>query len=46
MHLDDQDHFLTAGSFAYEPSDNLHQFKNTGKDRFAFICIVHEEGDK
>lgn len=46
LQLDGQDHFLTAGSFAYVPSDKLHQFTNTGKDRFAFICIVPEEGDK
>jgi len=32
-----------------EPSGfphKLHQFTNSGKGRFAFICIVPEEGDK
>lgn len=35
---------VKAGSFAYVPSDELHQFKNTGKGMFRFICIVPEEG--
>jgi len=46
LHLDGQDYLLTAGSFAYVPSDKLHQFTNIGNGRFAFICIVPEEGDK
>jgi len=46
LHLDGQDYSLTAGSFAYVPGEKLHQFTNTGNGRFAFICIVPEEGDK
>jgi len=46
LHLDGQDYSLTAGSFAYVPSDKIHQFTNTSNGRFAFICIVPEEGDK
>lgn len=46
LHLDGQDYSLTAGSFAYVPSDKLHQFTNTCNGRFSFICIVPEEGDK
>jgi quercetin dioxygenase-like cupin family protein len=37
---------VKAGSYAYVPSDTLHQFKNVGKDLFKFICIVPEEGHK
>jgi len=46
LHLDGQDYQLEAGSFAYVPSNKLHQFTNTGNGRFAFICIVPEEGDQ
>lgn len=46
LHLDGQDYLMEAGSFAFAPSNKLHQFTNTGEDRFAFICIVPEEGDK
>ncbi len=45
LHLDGQDYLIEAGSFAFAPSNKLHQFKNTGSDRFAFICIVPEQGD-
>lgn len=46
LHLDGQDYPMEAGSFAFAPNNKLHQFINTGKDRFTFICIVPEEGDK
>ncbi|SHI89109.1 cupin domain-containing protein [Desulfosporosinus lacus] len=46
LYLDGQDYALEAGSFAFVPSNELHQFTNTGDGRFAFICIVPEEGDK
>ena len=46
LHLDGQDYVLEAGSFAFVPNNKLHQFTNTGDDRFVFICIVPEEGDK
>lgn len=46
LHLDGQDYLLEAGSFAFVPSNKLHQFTNTGIDGFVFICIVPEEGDK
>lgn len=35
---------VSAGSYAYVPSDALHQFRNVGKGIFKFICIVPEEG--
>jgi quercetin dioxygenase-like cupin family protein len=37
---------VTPGSYAYVPSDSLHQFRNAGKGLFKFICIVPEEGHK
>lgn len=46
LHLDGKDYQLEAGSYAFVPSNKLHQFANTGKGRFAFICIVPEEGNK
>ena len=46
LHLDGQDYQVEAGSFAFAPNNKLHQFINTGDGRFAFICIVPEEGDK
>ena len=35
---------VTAGSYAYVPANKLHQFKNTGKVAFKFLCIVPELG--
>lgn len=37
---------VSAGSFAYVPSDSLHQFRNVGDGVFKFICIVPKEGHK
>jgi len=44
--LDGQNHVMEPGSFAFVPGNKLHKFTNTGNKRFAFICIVPEEGDK
>ncbi len=46
LHLDGQDYELEAGSFAYVPGGKLHQFTNLSEEKFVFICIVPEEGDK
>lgn len=35
---------ITEGSFAYVPSNELHQFKNVGNEVLKFICIVPKEG--
>ncbi len=35
---------VEKGSYAFVPSNTLHQFKNTGKDTFKFICIVPKRG--
>jgi quercetin dioxygenase-like cupin family protein len=45
LHLDGVDHDVDEGSFAYVPAGATHQFRNTGADTFAFICIVPEEGE-
>lgn len=34
---------IAAGGYAYVPAMMLHQFKNTGKDRLKFICIIPKE---
>ncbi|MGX8796101.1 cupin domain-containing protein [Fusibacter sp. JL298sf-3] len=44
--IDDTVHPLTAGSYAYVPSNALHQYRNTGDATFKFLCIVPEEGHK
>lgn len=35
---------IKKGSIAFVPPGQLHQFKNTGKEKLAFICIVPKEG--
>jgi quercetin dioxygenase-like cupin family protein len=43
----DNEHFkVQAGSYAYVPSDKLHQFRNISDKEFKFICIVPKEGHK
>jgi quercetin dioxygenase-like cupin family protein len=37
---------VEAGSYAYIPSNELHQFKNVGNSVFKFICIVPSESHK
>lgn len=44
LFLDGKETPIKAGSFAYVPSGELHQFKNTGKGILKFICIVPPEG--
>ncbi len=42
--VDGQIHPVSVGSFAYIEAGSLHQFRNTGKKDFKFICIVPKEG--
>ncbi len=44
LFLNGEENPIKAGSFAYVPSEALHQFKNTGKETLKFICIVPNEG--
>lgn len=37
---------LKKGSIAFIPSGEIHQFKNSGKEKFVFMCIVPKEGHK
>lgn len=37
-------HKVKPGAFAYVEANKLHQFRNTGKTTFKFICIVPTEG--
>lgn len=37
---------VSSGSYAYVPSNSLHQFRNAGSNVFKFICIVPKEGHK
>lgn len=37
---------IKAGSYAFVPSNELHQFSNTSDVKLKFICIVPEEGHK
>lgn len=42
--IDNVDYPVSAGSYSYVPGGKIHQFRNTGKGDFKFICIVPEEG--
>ena len=44
LFLNGQENKIEAGSYAYVPSGELHQFRNTGSTPLKFICIVPEEG--
>jgi len=35
-----KEHKLTNGSVVFVPSNDLHQFKNTGNDTMEFICVI------
>jgi quercetin dioxygenase-like cupin family protein len=36
---------LRAGSFAFVPAAQTHQFRNTGTEELKIVCIVPREGD-
>ena len=44
LFLDGKENEIQAGSYAYVPSGEIHQFQNTGQGKLEFICIVPEEG--
>ena len=46
LFIDGEDRPVKAGDTAYVPGGDLHQFRNTGKEDFSFICIVPAEGYK
>jgi len=44
--IDNKINQVSAGSYAFVPSDTIHQFRNCGDKVFKFICIVPKEGHK
>ncbi len=44
LFLNGKENEITKGSIAYVPSNELHQFRNTGKEPLKFICIVPKRG--
>lgn len=44
LFLNGKENPIKAGSYAYVPSNELHQFRNTGNKPVKFICIVPEKG--
>jgi quercetin dioxygenase-like cupin family protein len=44
LFVDGREHSLQSGSYAYVPAGVEHQFKNSGRGEFRFICIVPKEG--
>jgi quercetin dioxygenase-like cupin family protein len=44
--MDGKENPVETGDTAYIPAGELHQFRNSGDEDFAFMCIVPEEGDK
>jgi quercetin dioxygenase-like cupin family protein len=46
LFIEGKEHPVKSGSYAFVPENKLHQFRNTGKGKFRFICIVPKEGHK
>ena len=46
LFIKDKIHKVQAGSYAFVPENEMHQFKNIGNEDFEFICIVPERGHK
>jgi quercetin dioxygenase-like cupin family protein len=44
--LEGREHPVVSGSYAYVPAGSEHQYRNTGADKFRFICIVPKEGHR
>jgi quercetin dioxygenase-like cupin family protein len=44
LYLNGQENPIEAGSYAYVPGNELHQFQNTSNEVLKFICIVPSEG--
>ena len=46
LFIDGEERSVSTGDTAYIKGGEEHQFKNTGKEDFSFICIVPEEGEQ
>ncbi|QWC00320.1 cupin domain-containing protein [Mycoplasmatota bacterium] len=44
--MNGKDYPVQSGSYAYVPSNTMHQYKNTSDKIFKFICIVPKEGHR
>ncbi|MBN2504662.1 MAG: cupin domain-containing protein [Bacilli bacterium] len=44
--IDNVEHVVEPGAYAYVPADHIHQFLNRGDLTFSFLCIVPKEGHK
>ncbi len=42
---EDNPHPVQAGHYLFIPSNDMHQFRNTGTEPFSFICIVPRRGE-
>lgn len=42
--MEGKEHPVEAGGYAFVPAGTPHQFRNTGTEKFRFICIVPKEG--
>ena len=40
------EHPLRVGRLVYMPDNEVHGFRNTGKEPFVFLCIVPGRGEK
>lgn len=45
LEMENKKHDLSAGSFAFVPPNQKHQYANHGKDDFVMICIVPARGE-
>jgi quercetin dioxygenase-like cupin family protein len=43
--IDGIDYSVSGDSVAFIPGGKTHQFKQEGKEKFVFMCIVPTEGD-
>lgn len=46
LFLNGKENPISAGSYAYVPGGEMHQFQNTGNQSLKFICIVTLDGHK
>ncbi len=44
--IDDEEHEVNKGTYAYIPENHIHQFRNPNQNKFVFICIVPKEGHR
>ena len=45
LYMDGKEYKMTKDCVSYVPPNIEHQYKNTGDEKFAVICIVPKEGE-